>query len=512
MLRQPLANKYRPRNFSQIKGQDILVTILSNAIVTNKIANAYLITGIRGVGKTTTARIVAKTINCSNIAIENSIPTPCEKCPNCVSSNNFSHPDILEIDAASKTGVNDIREIIENARYKPLLGKYKIYIIDEMHMLSNSAFNALLKTLEEPPADVLFIFATTEAQKIPATIISRCQRFDLARFSLQDIVANLTEIAQKENIQHEKDSLNLLAKFSEGSVRDSLSLLETINLYKKCDSISISLINEVLGIPNIDTSYELLSNIISGNAEQALNLLNTLYIQGSDLGLIMEELLEITNKVSKALVSQNFIERISMFDHEKHLLNEIKNSCDLTKITNIWKILFGGLSELKISLHPIRVFEMAIIRACHLSKLPSLDSVIKKVITTSITPSTAENSAPQSLNSFKDVVALFYKNKEIILYKYLIENIKIIKYSTNRIEAEALKGLPDNFATNITSLLRQWTGEKWEFILIKSHSDTSTKTFKEQEVEAIKNHELVKAVHAAFPGTEINKITKINTN
>jgi len=512
MLRQPLANKYRPRNFVQLKGQNILVKILSNAITSNKIANAYLITGIRGVGKTTTARIVAKTLNCSDIQLENGIPVPCEKCSNCTSANNFSHPDILEIDAASKTGVNDIREIIDNAKYKPLLGKYKVYIIDEMHMLSNSAFNALLKTLEEPPADVLFVFATTEAHKIPATIISRCQRFDLARLSLQEIINNLKEISSKENILYDEESLTLLAKFSEGSVRDSISLLETINLYKKNNEpISVNLINEVLGVPEIDTSYKLLMHIVSGEAEHALAILTQLYDQGTELALIMEELISVANKTSKALISKNFIDNSSLMDHEKKLLTHLKNTCDITNITNIWKILFNGLTELKISSHPIGVFEMAIIRACHISKLPSLDSVMRKAMMS--TPTTTKtNSTITSLSSFKDLASLFYKNKEIILYKYLTENIRVSSYQRNRIEVESLKGLPDNFFQNVTSLLKQWTGEKWEIILNNTSQETLQKTLKEQEVHDIANHDMVLEVQKAFPGSKIDKITKIKAH
>jgi DNA polymerase III subunit gamma/tau len=509
MLRQPLANKYRPRNFIQLKGQDIFVKILSNAITSNKIANAYLITGIRGVGKTTTARIVAKTLNCSDIKIENDIPVPCEQCLNCTSVNNFSHPDILEVDAASKTGVNDIREIIENAKYKPLLGKYKVYIIDEMHMLSNSAFNALLKTLEEPPANVLFIFATTEVHKIPITIISRCQRFDLARLSSKEIVDNLAEIAEKEGIKYQKDSLNLLSKFSEGSVRDSISLLETINLYKKTtESISINLINEVLGIPEIDTSYKLILDIVSGNTESALNVLKQLYTQGTELGLIMEELISIANKVSKALVSKNLIESMHLLENEKQLLNEVKNACDVTSITNIWKILFGGLTELKMSSYPIGVFEMTVIRACHLSKLPSLDSVMNKAMMISQTQTSATTKNIE-LSSFKDIAGLFYKNKEIIIYKYLTENIRVTSYKKNHIEAETLKGLPDNFSQNVSSLLKQWTGEKWELILRNATTESPQKTLKEQEFQDIQSHDMIRAVQRNFPGAEINKITII---
>lgn len=512
MLNQILATKYRPKNFTELKGQDVLVKILSNAINSSKIANAYIVTGIRGVGKTTTARIIAKTINCENKRLEGNIPVACEECKNCTSVNSFSHPDIIEIDAASKTGVNDIREIIENSKYKAVLGKYKIYIVDEVHMLSNSAFNALLKTLEEPPENVLFIFATTEIQKVPATIISRCQRFDLLRISSQDLSDHLEKISTSESIKFKKTGLDLIAKFSEGSVRDSLSLLETVNIYKEEDKeIDEAVVNEVLGVPKLESIYELLGNIIDGKTEEAIKNFHTLNDSGTSISLVLEELLQLSNKVSKSLAITNFIQENPSLDYEKPLLRELKEKTDITSITTIWKLLFNGLEELKKSDHPFHVFEMILIRTCHLSNIPSLGETIRN-ISQEKPIATQESTEKKSLqlSSFKDVVKLFYQNKELILYKYLSDSIAIIEYKHGSIKATTTEALPDSFTSQVLSFLNKWTGEKWQFDL-QSNISTQSKTLKEQELDKIKNNDIVKAIDKSFPGTEIKSISKIKT-
>lgn len=510
MLNQIFATKYRPKNFSELKGQDVLVKILSNAISKSKIANAYIVTGIRGVGKTTTARIIAKTINCENKLFEGSIPIPCEKCKNCLSVNNFNHQDVIEIDAASKTGVNDIREIIENSKYKAALGQYKVYIIDEVHMLSNSAFNALLKTLEEPPENVLFILATTEIQKVPATIISRCQRFDLLRISAQNLSDHLEKISTTEGIKFKKTGLDLIAKFSEGSVRDALSLLETVNIYKDdSQEIDESMVNEVLGVPKLQSIYELLENIIDGHSESAIKNFYTLNNSGTSVSLILEELLQLCNKVSKSIVIETFIQETPLFDHEKPSLQKLKDKSDITSITNIWKLLFNGLEELKSSTHPFHVFEMILIRTCHLSSIPTLDKVINNITKQQIPqPNTPIEKKIQKFESFKDVAALFYKNKELVIYKYLTDSIAIIEFKQGFIKATTTENLPDNFASQIISFLNKWTNERWHFEL-SSATAAPTKTLKEQELDKIKNNDIVREINKTFPGIEIKSISKI---
>ncbi|CAN7942364.1 unnamed protein product, partial [Ixodes pacificus] len=251
----PFARKYRPNNFAELQGQEVLVKVLSYTILNDRLAGGYLLTGIRGVGKTTSARIIAKTVNCSALITENTTIKTCEECTNCISFNNHNHPDIIEIDAASKTSVDDIRRIIESAEYKPLQGKHKIFIIDEVHMLSKGAFNALLKTLEEPPPHIIFIFATTEVQKIPATIISRCQRYDLRRLSFEEIFKLLEYITKKENLKTDIEALRIIAYKSEGSARDAVSILDqAASMSAKSDNIiSPQVINQMLGL--VDSSF-----------------------------------------------------------------------------------------------------------------------------------------------------------------------------------------------------------------------------------------------------------------
>jgi DNA polymerase III subunit gamma/tau len=509
MLNQIFATKYRPKNFSELKGQDVLVKILSNAISKSKIANAYIVTGIRGVGKTTTARIIAKTINCENKILEGNIPVPCEKCNNCLSTNNFNHPDVMEIDAASKTGVNDIREIIENSKYKASLGQYKIYIVDEVHMLSNSAFNALLKTLEEPPDNILFIFATTEIQKVPATIISRCQRFDLLRISSQKLSDHLEKISTTEGIKFKKTGLDLIAKFSEGSARDALSLLETVNIYKdENQDLDESMVNEVLGVPKLQSIYELLSNIIDGKADLAIKSFHSLNRNGSSVSLILEELLQLCNKVSKSIVIEKFIEDSALFDHEKPLLQGLREKADITSVANIWKLLLNGLTELKSSNHPLYVFEMILIRVCHLSNIPKLSEVIKSIPHKKDTPYPAPtDQSAKKLQTFKEAVDLFYINKELILYKYLSDSIAITEYSHGIIKASTNTKLPSDFTQQILALLNKWTNEKWVFEL-SSNTATENKTLKDQELDKIKDNDIVKAINSSFPGAVIKSISK----
>ena len=291
-----LARKYRPNTFEDLIGQDSMVKILSNAFSLNRIAHAFLFTGVRGVGKTTAARIVAKGLNC----LKNDSPTisPCSECSSCVSAKNDRHVDIVEIDAASHTGVDDVRELTEGARYKPAEGRYKIYIIDEVHMLSNQAFNALLKTLEEPPEHVKFIFCTTEIRKIPVTVLSRCQKFDLRRVSISEIIKLLKNISNKENVKINVNALNLLGRYSDGSVRDALSLLDqAISIGK--NEITEKNVKEMLGLSDKSKIWDLFDDLMSGEILSVIKLYEDLLSSGSDPILIIEELMEISHIVAR---------------------------------------------------------------------------------------------------------------------------------------------------------------------------------------------------------------------
>ena len=362
-----LARKYRPNSLLELQGQDVFVKILNNSINSGKLAHAYLLTGIRGVGKTSIARIIAKTISCESPKTEDGIVVPCTECKICKLIEGGNHTDILEFDAASRTGVNDVREVIDSVHYAPVFGKYKIYIIDEVHMLSNSAFNALLKILEEPPQNVIFIFATTESRKLPLTVISRCQRFDLHRFNVEDIAKHLKKICKGENIEFEDESLSLIAKYSGGSMRDALTLLESVTAMgnKVVDS---RLVREILGINDTKSLYSLLYHLLSGNVSKALDNIHSLYGKGTEIADLVNDLLVITTKVSKYIAANKSEKVLDLADsYELELVKKLCDNTDISRLTTIWQILFKGIKELKFVDDVLSAVEMLVVRCCYAS-------------------------------------------------------------------------------------------------------------------------------------------------
>ncbi len=333
-----LARKYRPQDFSQLVGQEILVKILKNAIIQNKLHHAFILTGIRGVGKTTSARIIAKTIIClDEESSKNAIS--CNKCQNCLTIASSNNQDVIEFDAASKTGVDDIRDIIDSIAYAPINSKYKIYIIDEVHMLSNNAFNALLKTLEEPPHNVKFIFATTEIKKVPITILSRCMRFNLRRLNQDEITSHLSDILTKEGFNFDKESLELIAKLSEGSVRDSLSITDQLlaaNNYKS--DISSQNISELLGLNNNIEVINILESILEGNVKKSLDLFNDFYLKSSDILGLMKDIMSILHHIALKIVDKEYV--ISGFMiKEVEIINDIAVKLDILVVNRIWQMM-----------------------------------------------------------------------------------------------------------------------------------------------------------------------------
>ena len=370
-----LARKYRPQKFDELIGQEVLVTTLSNAIKNNRLHHAYILTGIRGVGKTTTARIIAKTLNCENADAAKSAKA-CGECENCRLITGSKHQDVIEIDAASRTGVDDIREIIDSIAYAPVSSRHKIYIIDEVHMLSNNAFNALLKTLEEPPAHVKFIFATTEIRKVPVTILSRCQRFDLRRLDEKEIASHLKNILVKENFEAEELGLTLIAKVSEGSVRDSLSLLDQAlanNNHQKF--LSADLIEKMLGLNDKTKILELFSALLSGDFSESSQIFNEFYSRSSDVLQLLQDLLAITHKTTSAKLLEDYkLDDCSKFQQDK--IREIAKEISLNSLARIWQMLVKGASEITFSSSPKMMFEMLMMRICYLAALPDLKQVL----------------------------------------------------------------------------------------------------------------------------------------
>lgn len=370
-----LARKYRPQNFDELVGQEVLVTTLSNAIKNNRLHHAYILTGIRGVGKTTTARIIAKTLNCLDQSATLTAKA-CGVCDNCKLITASKHQDVIEIDAASRTGVDDIREIIDSIAYAPVMAKYKIYIIDEVHMLSNSAFNALLKTLEEPPAHVKFIFATTEIRKVPVTILSRCQRFDLRRLDEKEIESHLENILKQENLEAESQALELIAKMSEGSVRDSLSLLDQAlasNNHQKL--LPAELVEKMLGLTDKVKVIELFENLLKGDFSGASQSFAEFYSYSSDVSQLVLDLMEITHKTTSVKLIKSYkLEGYSQFQQEK--ISNIAHEISLNSLTRIWQMLLKGNQEIVSSASPKMAFEMLLARICYMVALPNLQQVL----------------------------------------------------------------------------------------------------------------------------------------
>lgn len=400
-----LARKYRPQNFDELVGQEVLVTTLSNAIKNNRLHHAYILTGIRGVGKTTTARIIAKTINCENKDLAASAMA-CGTCDNCQMIAASKHQDVIEIDAASRTGVDDIREIIDSIAYAPVMAPYKIYIIDEVHMLSNSAFNALLKTLEEPPAHVKFIFATTEIKKVPITILSRCQRFDLRRLDENEIESHLKNILQKEGLEAQEQALALIAKMSEGSVRDSLSLLDQAlasNNHQKF--LAAELVEKMLGLSDKGKVIALFESLLAGDFLAATKSFGEFYSYSSDVSQLVLDLMEITHKVTSAKLIPGYkLDGFSKFQQDK--ISEIAAKISLAALTRIWQMLVKGSAEINFSSAPKMAFEMLLARICHIVALPNLQQILLNV------DETKNPVAPKRSEINDDVVGEILRNFE----------------------------------------------------------------------------------------------------
>ncbi len=358
-----LALKYRPKDFKDLIGQEYLVETIQKSIQLNKIPNAYIFTGIRGVGKTTTARIVAKMLNCT--VFDDSKNPDLLNCEQAIAISEDRHPDVIEIDAASNTSVENAREIIENVKYNPVLGKYKVYIIDEVHMLSKSAFNALLKTLEEPPPHSKFIFATTEISKVPLTILSRCQRFDLKRIEKKVLAQFIELIAKKENILIEKDALNLIVKGSDGSVRDSLSILDQANVFKSDEKIKSSEIINMLGFSKQSDLYNLSKNILENNLSDLITALDDMYQRGSETSKILEDMMNIINWSCKIKINKNLLKDEFLTDDDKNFASYV-SQYDHGKLNIFWQSLIKGYDEIKISPSPHTTLEMILLRCAFL--------------------------------------------------------------------------------------------------------------------------------------------------
>lgn len=505
---RPLARKYRPNRFSDMIGQGVLVQTLRNAIKNNKIPSAILLTGIRGVGKTTAARIIAKAINCT----DKEEIDPCGKCANCHDISSDKSQDVLEIDAASNTGVDDIREIIENARYKPITSKYKVYIIDEVHMLSNSAFNALLKILEEPPTHVKFIFATTEVKKIPVTILSRCQRFDLKRVDQYELAQHYAKIVQAEKLEAENTALMLIANLAQGSVRDGLSLLDQALSFSN-NNLKEDDVRKLLGLVEQAPIIDLLNMLASGDIKAALLNINTLHQRGIDPYQIAHELLEIIVKISKINVLEgDNILPIPYSEFEK--LNDMGANLSISLLSRMWQMLNKGIEEIKLSHLPFSALEMIMIRIAYAAHLPSIEEIINSdQAETSIMKK--RTLTVHQVKTPEDISNLLLSEKEVLLYHHFSSDVEIIEFKHNSLEIKLLDNAPKNFAIQLKQFLSERLNDKWEVL---NHEGTKkgytltqrARQAEEEQIERIKRSEAVQQVLNTFTDMEIIDI-KINS-
>ena len=535
-----LALKYRPKTFDDLIGQEVVAETITNSIKADKIPNAYLFTGIRGIGKTTTARIVAKGLNCLN-GIENL----CKEnlCDNCKSIADSSHIDVLEMDAASKTGVDDVRDLIEFSRYGPTSAKYKIFIIDEVHMLSKQAFNALLKTLEEPPEYLKFIFATTEIKKIPITVVSRCQRFDLSRIKSSELFEFIKNIKEKENGKASDEALKLIVKISEGSVRDALSLLDRalLSLDEKTE-LDLNTAQKIFGYFDKSQLINLFELILKGEEEKVINIYRKIYDQGVEPKVFINDFLEILyyfkNINSLSLESTNF----SLNDDEFSKIKELSNQVDSEVLILFWQFAISSLEELDIVSNQHLSIEMFLIRLMHLSSIKlnkNLDQEQSNEI--SENDSTEEenknnfedNSRPVNqikniaqeekqkpevkqeikaidknlINSFDDLLRICTSKKEIKLKYELEKNVNLVKFERNRIEISFNDNLDKDFVKDLSSKLYEWTGERWIITFSKSKGEMSVKekqkNKKDELMHEVKSLEIYKKVMEKFPDAEL---------
>ncbi len=539
-----LALKYRPKTFKDLIGQEVVAETITNSIKANKIPNAYLFTGIRGIGKTTIARIVAKSLNCLN-GIENL----CEEnlCENCESIANSSHIDVLEMDAASKTGVDDVRDLIEFSRYGPTSSKFKIFIIDEVHMLSKQAFNALLKTLEEPPEYLKFIFATTEIKKIPITVISRCQRFDLSRIRSKELFEFIKKIKDKENGKVSDDALKLIVRISEGSVRDSLSLLDRALLsLDEEKELDLNTAQKIFGYFDNSQLIELFEFILKGDQNKIIKIYRKIYDQGVEPKIFINDFLEILyyfkNINSLTLESTNF----SLNDEEFNKIKEISDKIDDDTLILFWQFTIKTLDELDIVSNQNLSIEMFLLRLIYLSgmkvknekstiiddkqnkqqKISSeiINSNNKDVIDQIKNISQEKKIKPETkletkstnktlINSFNELLNICLLKREIKLKYDLEKNVNLVKFEKGRIEISFNDNLDKDFVKDLSTKLFEWTNERWIISFSKNKGEMSVKDKeKNNRVELIENSkktDLYKTVVNFFPDAELIDVNTV---
>ncbi len=538
-----LARKYRPQSFADLIGQEPMVRTLTNAFRTGRIAQAYMLTGVRGVGKTTTARILARALN---YAIPGKVDRPTidmeELGEHCAAIMEGRHIDVIEMDAASHTGIDDIREIIEASRYKPAVARYKVYIIDEVHMLSRAAFNGLLKTLEEPPEHVKFVFATTEIRKVPVTILSRCQRFDLRRIEASRLVELMRGISAKEGISIGDESMVMLARAAEGSARDSLSLLDRAIAHSS-GAVEPDAVRALLGLADRGLVIDLFDDLMRGDIAAALAHLRRLYDVGADPSVVLEDLAAFTHVVTRIKLAPAAIDDDALTEEEKTRGTEFAAKLSVRVLARTWQMLLKGIEEAKEAIQPLAAADMVLVRIAHAADLPTPDEALRALkdggggtfresapasrptggdggprlaasggggsrIEAAARPvASAPPQPPTRLASFADLVALAGEKRDLKMKHALEHSVRVVRFEDGRIELGFTDDAGPALAGELSRRLEEWTGRRWMIVVAReAPAETiaeAKRTVRERLVDDARSDPLVAAVLARFPGAEI---------
>ncbi len=502
-----LARKYRSQDFESLIGQDVLVKTLTTAINTGRIAHAYIFTGIRGTGKTSTARILAKALNC--LSSDHATSKPCGICENCRAIAAGQHIDVMEIDAASHTGVDNMREILDAALYRPTNARYKVYIIDEVHMLSTSAFNALLKTLEEPPAHVIFILATTEIRKVPVTILSRCQRFDLARVPVETLKKHFAWVAEQEHIELSDGANELLARAADGSVRDGLSLLDQA-IAQTGGHVDEGAVLDMLKRTDRGTVVNFMKIVLSGDVNAALNKLDEIYNNGADLTMLLNDMMEWTHWATRMYPSLRLQDVTSSpyTADQRETIKKINETVSLNTLSRIWQVMIAAVPELQASNNQKQCFDMLIVRLMHIADMPPVSELLKQNAESAPVKQVekpAEKSNFIEINTSDELANALQNSRELLLYSYYTSNLEITEFTNGAIKYFDRKGDKD-FSQKLALWLKDKTGKNWNIELIQDapHQQTLSEHTK-SEIEA---DPMVASAMNLFEDAEIVNISK----